>query len=387
VVAGTHGKTTTTTLLAHVLRSNGVDAGFLIGGVPNNFDTSAQLGGETAPFILEGDEYDSAFFEKRPKFWRYRPSAAILTSLEHDHIDIYPDMEKYLQAFEGFVERLPADGVLVAFAGDPNVRDVAKRAPCRVAWYGIEGDDCGDVVPTWQAGMVAALPDAQPFDLFIGGSSAGRVFSPLSGAHNVRNTIATLALASETGNVPLDAGIRSLRSFRGIRRRQELIAVVDGVRIYDDFAHHPTAVLATLTGIRARHPHGRVIAIFEPRSATASRKLHQKRYAEAFGPAEMALLAPVGRPEIPEGERLDVAALAKAIEVRGVRAQAFDSIEDIVTAAGSAAQAGDSLVVMSNGAFGNILDKLASALAERIVKRRGEAQGGSIEDAQRPDND
>lgn len=365
VIAGTHGKTTTTALVTHLLRAAGRDPGYLIGGVPRDFPESFALGASGAPFVIEGDEYDSAFFEKQPKFFRYRPQAAIVTSVEHDHIDIYPTMESYRAAFAGFIERIPADGLLVAYAGDPEVRALARAARCQVRFYAVQGDDTGGVAPEWLA--APALPEGgiQPFDLFFGGSACGRVRSPLSGTHNIRNAVAAIALCAEGAHTSVNELVKQLASFAGVRRRQELVATAGGVRVYDDFAHHPTAVRETLAGLAARHPEGRLFALFEPRSATASRKLHERAYAEAFDAAYMTVLAPVGRKEIPEAERLPVAGIAQHIRERGRRAAAPTSHDEILALALDEARAGDTLVLMSNGDFSGLLARVVAALAAR----------------------
>lgn len=374
VVAGTHGKTTTTSLVAYLLHDLGLDPGFLVGGIPRNFDVAFRVGGEAAPFVVEGDEYDTAFFEKKPKFWRYRPWAAVLTSVEHDHIDIYPDPESYRAAFVEFVRLIPEDGILIAWAGDPEVRAIAAEARCRVRFYGLIDDDCGDVDPIWQAAPGAPLPGATPFELFGGGSFCGRVVSPMSGAHNMRNALAALALVTEGAGAPLADAIESLARFEGVRRRQELLGVVDGVRVYDDFAHHPTAVLETLRGLRRRHVGGKLIAAFEPRSATASRNLHQVQYPGAFGAADLALLAPVGRKEISDSERLDVEGIAAAIRAEGGDAEAPDSIEAVVAKIVAAAEPGDTVVLMSNGTFGGAHDAVLVGLTEAMLERTPEKQ-------------
>jgi UDP-N-acetylmuramate: L-alanyl-gamma-D-glutamyl-meso-diaminopimelate ligase len=369
VVAGTHGKTTTTALVTYLLSGGERAPGYLLGGVARDFAESFGLGDPSAPFIIEGDEYDSAFFEKQPKFFRYRPFAAILTSVEHDHIDIYPTPESYRQAFIGFVERIPAEGLLVAYAGDPEVRAIAAGARCRVAYYALDGEDTGDVTPTWLAAPAPAEGALQPFDLFFGGSASGRAQSPLSGLHNVKNALAAIALCAEAGGLSVQALVRRLAGFHGVRRRQELVAIADGVRIYDDFAHHPTAVLETLRGLRARHPEGRLIALFEPRSATASRKLHQDAYGSAFEAADLSLLAPVGRKEIATGERLDVASIAAAIARTGRAAQAPADHDAIVALLLDEAQPGDTIVAMSNGDFGGMVNRLVAALTVRAAQR------------------
>lgn len=368
VVAGTHGKTTTTSLLAHVMREAGLDPGMFVGGIPRNFDVSYRLGGEQSPFVLEGDEYDSAFFEKKPKFWRYNPWGVVLTSIEHDHIDIYPDENSYLDAFRGLIARIPDDGILMAFAGDPRVRELAQEATCRVRFYALESDDTGSVSPIWMGALAKGGPRTTPFDLYGGGTFLGRVTSPMSGAHNARNAIAAIALASEGGGADVATAMNAIGTFSGIRRRQELLAVADGVHVYEDFAHHPTAVRETLAGIAARHPEGRVIAAFEPRSATASRRLHQAEYPDAFRSAAVSLLAPVGRPEIGDDERLDTAAIAESIRNTGRDAHACASIDEVVQRILDAARPNDALVLMSNGHFGDIYDRIIVELTKRSLR-------------------
>ena len=357
VVAGTHGKTTTSTLTAYLLRSVGVDAGFFIGGIPSNFDRSSRLGSEGLPFVIEGDEYDSAFFEKTPKFWHYQPVSAIVTSIEYDHVDIYPDEDVYLDAFRKFVARIPAGGWLFAWAGDPNVREVVKTAECQVRFYALDGDDCGDIQPMW-LGMLAP---GGSMDLFGGGSLCGRAMLPLIGKHNARNTVAALAMASEAAGAPLDRLIAALPGFRGSKRRQELVGITRNIHVYDDFAHHPTAVKETLAGFRQRAT-GRVIAVFEPRSATASRRLHQELYPDAFAPADVSIIAPVGRSEISADERLDTEAIATSIRARGRQARACSSVDEVVEAAVAAARPDDTIVVMSNGRFEDAPDRILVAL-------------------------
>jgi UDP-N-acetylmuramate: L-alanyl-gamma-D-glutamyl-meso-diaminopimelate ligase len=215
VIGGTHGKTTTTAITSHLLQALGMDPSFLVGGIAKNFDASFRHG-KGGAFVVEGDEYDSAFFEKIPKFWSYRPWGAIVTSIEHDHIDIYPDMEKYRDAFRGFVSRLSPEGVLVANGHDVEVREIAKRASCRVVHYGLSTDTYHDgFVPEWMAAPIAPSNGLQPFELFIGGSCAGRFFSPLMGEHNLRNALASIALLAEGFNLPVLQLTRALLDFKG----------------------------------------------------------------------------------------------------------------------------------------------------------------------------
>lgn len=365
VIAGTHGKTTTSTLLSFLLDETHLEPGFLLGGVPRDFEQASRLGGEGAPFVIEGDEYDSAFFEKSPKFWRYRPFAVALTSIEHDHIDIYPDEASYLAAFEGLIERIPEDGILVAWAGCPRVRALAKKAKCRVRYYGLEDDDWGDVVPVWMGSMAPMSAGGTPIDLYGGGTFMGRLQSPLTGRHNARNALAALALATEGAGADLASAMNALARFGGVRRRQELLGEVDGIFVYEDFAHHPTAVRETIGGLQSKH--GRVLVAFEPRSATASRKLHQEQYPGAFAQAALSVLAPVGRPEIAAEERLDTEAIAEAIRAGGNDALAAKELSEVVPALVDAAKAGDAIVLMSNGTFGGIYDSVLVALTKKAL--------------------
>lgn len=365
VVAGTHGKTTTTCLLAHVLARAGLNPGLLVGGIPKSLGRSSRLGAKDAPFVIEGDEYDSAFFEKSPKCWRYKPWGVILTSIEHDHVDIYPTEASYLDAFRGLIARIPEDGLLVAWAGDPRVREVVREARCRVRFYALDRDNTGDVAPEWSAAVSPIVGGATAFDVFGAGSFLGRVLSPLSGLHNVRNALASLALAAEGADVSFDRASGSLRDFQGVKRRQDLLGVVDSVNVYEDFAHHPTAVRETLRGIREKHPEGRLIAAFEPRSATASRAMHQREYVEAWGDADEVFFAPVGRPEIAASEKLDVAAIVSAIVAAGKPAHAPASIPELAAAVVDLARPGDTIVLMSNGPFGGVYDLVLNGLADR----------------------
>ncbi len=229
VVAGTHGKTTTTALAAHLLDRSGFDPGFLIGGLPADFPRSFRKPGprrlngnrpRKTPFVIEGDEYDTAFFEKTAKFLHYRPEVAILTSIEHDHIDIYPTLDAYLEAFRKFVALLPEQGLLVAYAGDPRVREVAELARCDVAYYALEGEDTGGVSPHWMMAPATSDARAQSFDLFAGGVSCGRFALSLPGRHNLKNALAAVAACAQGFGAPILDVAKALASFRGVRRRQ-----------------------------------------------------------------------------------------------------------------------------------------------------------------------
>jgi UDP-N-acetylmuramate: L-alanyl-gamma-D-glutamyl-meso-diaminopimelate ligase len=378
VVAGTHGKTTTASMCAHLLSREGREPGWFIGGVPRDLPAGAAIGstkrklssngGERAPFVVEGDEYDDVYWSKRPKFLDYvgvgADDVAIVTSVEQDHIDIYPTQAAYEEAFEAFVQGVPEGGLLVVDAHAPRAREIARQAArARVAFYALEGDDTGDVTPTWLGAMVA--PDAAgntQFDLFAGGVSCGRYSLRVPGAHNVRNAIAALAACAEGFGADVRAARGALASFQGVKRRQELLGEPRGIRVYDDFAHHPTAVKETLSALRSRHPGGGLWAVFEPRSATACRTLHQTEYAEAFDAADRVVLAPLGRTNIPEGERLDVARLVREL---GSKASAAPTTDAIVARLASEARPGDTIAVLSNGAFAGLHARLLSALEEK----------------------
>ncbi len=398
-MSGTHGKTTTTTLLAQVLAAAGLEPGWLVGGIPvapigpegAASDEPLGLGRVTrsltgptplAPFVIEGDEYDSAFFEKQPKVWGYAPKMAILTSIEHDHVDIYPDEASYLAAFRGLVERLPSEdegGLLVANAADARVRRVVRESSpkCRVVWYAASDasgrpfpdGELGDELPVWTAhevGLDGDGDETQRFDLFVGPSNAGRFGVGVFGTHNVANAVAAIALAVEGFGAPVRETCAKLASFRGAKRRLEQLAVASGKRgvtLYDDFAHHPTAVETTLRAARARHRSARLIALYEPRSATACRAMHQAAYVDAFAPADLVVLAPLGRSTIPEAERLDLERLASELRARGKEVELPASTDAVIALVDAIAQPGDVVVSMSNGAFGGVPARLAERFA------------------------
>lgn len=366
VVAGTHGKTTTTALVAYLLQTTGFRPGYLVGGIPFDLEESFALGIPSAPFVIEGDEYDSAFFEKKPKFWRYRPWGAILTSLEYDHIDIYPSMDAYRHAFVEFVRRIPEDGLLVAYAGDKEVRAVLSEARCRIRTYALSGDDCQGLDPQWSAAPVQSADSTQALDLFAGGSYCGRLATPLAGKHNLRNIVAALALVSEGAGVAIQTLAPKLPHFRGVKRRLELRGTLQHIHVYDDFAHHPTAVRETLEGTKAKHPQSRLVAMFEPRSSTSCRNLHQEEYAHAFDAAEVIYVAQLGRSNIAAHEQLDIHALVSALQRAGKKAYGPLDADAMVEHVLEHTQPNDTLVMMSNGAFGQIPSRLLAKLQTRF---------------------
>jgi UDP-N-acetylmuramate: L-alanyl-gamma-D-glutamyl-meso-diaminopimelate ligase len=374
VVGGTHGKTTTSAMCAHILEQVGLAPGFLIGGLPKNFPTSFRAPAKKSlplasatkprrrpPFVVEGDEYDTAFFEKTPKFWHYLPEVGILTSIEHDHIDIYPDEASYLAAFAGFIERMPKDGLLVAAANDAHVVRLAQACKAEVAYVALDGDETSGAPPHYLGYPATADESGQTFDIFVGGMNAGRAALKVPGHHNGRNALAAIAACAQGYGVDLKKVIDALATFEGVRRRQDLLFIERGVRVYDDFAHHPTAVRETLRALRTKHPDGRLFAVFEPRSATACRSIHQVDYVTAFDAATKVVLSPLGRTNVPEGERLDLSRLTKELKARSLDALPASSVDEIVDVLVRESRPGDTIALLSNGAFGGIYEKLKVA--------------------------
>jgi UDP-N-acetylmuramate: L-alanyl-gamma-D-glutamyl-meso-diaminopimelate ligase len=375
VVAGTHGKTTTTALASWLLDKTGFEPGFLVGGLPKGFPrsfraatTTRRLAGEghpgrKPPFVIEGDEYDTAFFEKTAKFLHYAPEVAIITSIEHDHVDIYPTLASYLDAFERFVRLVPEHGLIVANGADARVvRVVEQHARAEVAWFALAGEETHGVPPHWLAAPSASDAGGQSFDLFAGGVACGRLALPLPGRHNLKNALAALAAAAQGYGARLADLGPALGSFAGVRRRQDLIGSPRGVLVYDDFAHHPTAVRETLAALRTRHPDARLVVAFEARSATACRRMHQDEYATSFDLADEILLPPLGRTNLPPAEALDLAELVRALGTRGKHAVALPSADAVVPHVAGSAKSGDVVALLSNGAFGGVHQKLLAAL-------------------------
>jgi UDP-N-acetylmuramate: L-alanyl-gamma-D-glutamyl-meso-diaminopimelate ligase len=377
VVAGTHGKTTTTALAAWLLEAAGRRPGFLMGGIPKNFQHSFRAVGDAKPrlrtaqgpkrqppFVIEGDEYDTAFFEKTPKFLHYPAEVAIITSIEHDHIDVYPKLGDYVAAFRKFVAQVPESGLIIANGADPLLVSVVREhARAEVAWYALSDESLpAGIAPHWVAAPSAADARGTSFDLFAGGASAGRYVVPLSGRHNLKNTLAAIGAVVQGYGLRFAEINPGLAHFAGVKRRLDLLGTPRGIFVYDDFAHHPTAVRETLLALRTRHPGSRLFAVFEPRSATACRNLHQLEYAKSFDAASEVLVAPLGR-AIEQSERLDTVKLVADLRGRDRPADHFDGVDSIVSALVARARAGDVIAVLSNGAFGGIQNKLLDALA------------------------
>jgi len=377
VVAGTHGKTTTTAMAAHLLEACGFAPGFLIGGLPKNFPRSFRAAKiskarlamgdrplRKPPFVIEGDEYDTAFFEKSAKFLHYRPEVAILTSIEHDHVDIYPNLESYLEAFQKFVALVPEEGLIVANAADEHVvRVVDAHARAEIAWFALEGEDTHGKPPHWLAAPSTSDEAGTRFDLYAGGVACGRLALTVPGRHNLKNALAAIgAVAQGYGARIADIG-PALARFEGVRRRQDLIGTPRESFVYDDFAHHPTAVRETLNALRSKHPTSKLFAVFEPRSATACRRMHQDDYTHAFDSADDVILAPLGRSNLAPEEALDVGLLARDLSAQGKAAQALPNVDAIIDYLARSVTPGSVVALLSNGSFGGIHAKLLTRLA------------------------
>ncbi len=355
VVAGTHGKTTTTSMLAWIFHVAGRDPSFLVGGIAENFSSSFGLG-EGSQFILEGDEYDSAFFDKGPKFLHYMPQAAILTSVEFDHADIYADLEAVKTVFRRLVNLVPRRGRLVAWDGDPNVEECLAGAFCPVERYGFSAR------AEWRATDVRFAGERTTWRLLHGGTPWAELEFSLAGEYNVLNATAAAAMAAAYG-IESDAVVRALQSFKSVKRRLEVLAVVNGITLLDDFAHHPTAIAGTLQALLVRYPGARLWAIFEPRSNTLRRKIFQPDLVRSLSLADQVVIAEVFRPEaIPQEQRLSVEAVAEEIARRGKAARTLPDADAIVAAVTPELRSGDVVVILSNGGFGGLYEKLPRRL-------------------------
>ena len=360
VVAGTHGKTTTTSLLAQVLHHAGLDPSLLVGGVPLNFNEGFRLG-KGEHFVVEGDEYDTAYFDKGPKFLHYRPRTAIVTGAEFDHADIYRDTPHYESAFEKFYALLPPDGYAAACSTFPNWKRLAANAKCGVESYSSkEGTDAD-----WTARRVSLGPAGASFDVAFHGSSELRVTLPAAGRHNVENALGVYAACRALGLSPSEIAA-GFASFRGVKRRQELRGEPHGIAVIDDFAHHPTAVRETIAAVLAQYPGRRLVAVFEPRSQTAMRKIHKDEYARAFaGADEVVISQPTAIAKVPEAERVDARRMAQDIAAAGTPARWMEGPDAIVAALAREGKSGDVILAMSNGGFGGLHQKLLEALKAR----------------------
>src|SRR5574338_697054 len=327
----------------------------LIGGIAENFESSYRLGGGR-DFVIEGDEYDSAFFDKTAKFLKYLPDIAVVNNIEYDHADIYPDLDSIRLAFRRFVTLIPRRGLLLLGADDKEAPALRGVARCRVETFGLSaGAD-------WQAYDIGVRPEGMRFSVQHGTDRFGSFDVPLLGAHNVRNALVAIAIGHATG-IHASVLAEALKAFKGVRRRLQLRGVVKDIAVYDDFAPHPTAIAETLAGMRSAFPDRRIWAIFEPRSATSCRRVFQEDFARAFQAADETVIAAVFRSNLPESERLSAEQLVDDIRSAGGRARHIHTVDEIVSTVRADAAPGDLVVIMSNGGFDNIHQRLLTALA------------------------
>jgi len=351
VVTGTHGKTTTTSLLSWVLQASGRKPGFMVGGWLKNFDSNHQVP-EGDYFVTEGDEYDSAFFDKGPKFLHYRPTASILTGIEFDHADIFDDLDQIKDAFRKYVRLIRPEGVILVKHADANIQDVLGEAVCKVETYGfLDGAD-------WLIGNYRFEAGYVYFSLSCQGEKKADFQLAMIGRHNVENAAAVAALCLRLG-LTVDEINSAFKTFQGIKRRQEVVGVKNGITVLDDFAHHPTAIRLTLEAVKEAYPGQRLWAVFEPRSATSRRKVFEQDFPDSFLAADRVIIAGLFAPEkISEEERLDPERVVACLREKGRSAYFIPEVDDIVTFMGQNAESGDVVLVMSSGGFGGIHQKI-----------------------------
>lgn len=362
VIVGTHGKTTTSALLAHVLVSAGKDPAFLVGGVTANYGGNFRLG-KGPHVVVEGDEYDTAYFDKGPKFLHYRARTAMLTSIEFDHADIYRDMAHYESAYETFCQTLSADGFLAVSASYPRAVEMARdKSKAKVVTYAVNGK------ADYRADNEVFTSDGVRFRIHTPDGKKREVLLPMSGYHNIENATGVYAVAKSLG-LKHDQIAKGLASFKGVKRRQEVRGEIGGVLVIDDFAHHPTAVRETIEGIRQRYPERRLWAVFEPRSNTSRRNIHQADYSTAFVCADLATLRePEPHDKVPTSEQLSVTAIVNELNARGILADSSPDVEELVKRVSANTKPNDLLLVMSNGSFGGFIPSLLEALKKRVAE-------------------
>jgi UDP-N-acetylmuramate: L-alanyl-gamma-D-glutamyl-meso-diaminopimelate ligase len=359
VIAGTHGKTTTTSMAGWLLTHGGVDPTVFVGGIARNLGengSSYRLGRKHAPFVIEGDEYDSAFYDKTAKFLKYLPDIAVINNIEFDHADIYADLDQVRTAFRRLVNLVPQRGLTVLGADSDDALALAQYARSRVQTFGT-GESA-----EWRATDISNDAGRSTFTVWRRDERLGPFTMALVGAHNVRTALAAIAVGVECG-VAIDVLRAGLAEFLGVKRRLELIGTKRDVAVYDDFAHHPTAVAETLAAVRASEPARRLWAIFEPRSASSCRRVFQQDFAHALAAADEVVIASVFRSSLPEAERLSEDQLVSDLRAAGVSARHLPDVETIVATVAVEARSGDLVVIMSNGGFGGIHRKLLTALS------------------------
>jgi UDP-N-acetylmuramate: L-alanyl-gamma-D-glutamyl-meso-diaminopimelate ligase len=358
VIAGTHGKTTTSPLMAWMLYTAGMEPTYMIGGILNNFNSNFRIGTGDC-IVLEGDEYDTAFFDKGAKFLHYVPDYSVLTSVEFDHADIFRDLDHIKEVFGLFIRSHRTSSVQMAWDSDANLAELVQQSPARVERYGFQdGSD-------WSLSEVRVTPPFVTFTVHKGNERFGAFRSPLPGRHNLLNTLSVIAVCDHLG-IHVDTMKEALLSFKGIKRRQEVRGVRKGVTVMDDFAHHPTAVRETIAAVKPFYPKGRLIAVFEPRTNSSMRDVFQNVYPESFDGADLVCVRkPPLLEKIPEGHRFSSEQLVGDLKARGIDAHYFDDTAGIVTYVVEQAQPDDLVLVMSNGGFDNVHTRLLEALENR----------------------
>lgn len=355
LIAGTHGKTTTSSIVAWILYSAGRDPSFLIGGILSNFQSNYRTSAGDC-MVIEADEYDTAFFDKGPKFLHYKPDAAILTSIEFDHADIYRDLDHVREAFDRLVTAIGTDALLVCSDDDANVADLVKRASCRHVFYGMGADS------SWRIDNLVIEPPVTRFAVYKKGDRYGTFQTRMIGVHNLKNALAAIAVADYLELSPEQIA-RGLDTFSGVRRRQEIRGEKNGILVMDDFAHHPTAVKETLCAVKSYFSKNRIVAVFEPRTHSSMRKVFQKAYATAFDSADrICIRKPLLLKKVPETERMSSETLVFDLKERGKDATHFDDTESIIEDLIRSSLPGDVILVMSNGGFDNIHARLLESL-------------------------
>jgi UDP-N-acetylmuramate: L-alanyl-gamma-D-glutamyl-meso-diaminopimelate ligase len=355
VICGTHGKTTTSSILAWMLYQAGFDPSFMIGGILQNFNSNYRLGAGKH-IIIEGDEYDTAFFDKGPKFMHYRPAMTVLTSIEFDHADIFRDLNHIRMAFGGFLSELDRSSLLFAFDADQNVKELVPKAKCRIEFYGDKN------ASDWQLGQVLIDSPWTHFEVLKANGVFARFKTKLVGRHNLFNALPVIAIAHHLG-VPRDVIAKGLETFAGIKRRQQIRGQKNQIMVLDDFAHHPTAVRETLEAVKSAYSPNRLIAVFEPRTNSSMRKVFQNIYPTSFDHADLICIRkPPLLHKIPSNERFSSEKLVADLKNRGKDAYYFADTESIIAFLVQQATAGDLILVMSNGSFDNIHQRLLDRL-------------------------
>ncbi len=359
VVTGTHGKTSTTSLMAWLLEAAGRDPSFVVGGIPVNFQNNFKLGAGDA-FVIEGDEYNTAFFDRGPKFLHYQASSLIVNNIEFDHADLYDDLDAIVRAFRAAVEQVAPEDAIFANEDDPNVRDLKASARARWVSYGLRpGRD-------FVASEIEYVPEGTLFTVHRRGERWFRFRTSLSGEHNVLNALADIAVCDHLGLAPEEIQ-KGLASFEGIKRRMEVRGVAREVTVIDDFAHHPTAIATTLRGARGRYPGRRIWAVFEPKSISSSRKEFESGYMEAFREADRVVIGPIYYKERYETrygleKMMSVDRIVESVRQAGIPADQIESFDEIASTIAREAAPGDVVIVMSSGAFGGVHEKILTAL-------------------------